>query len=512
MKQQFSLVAVLIAVGFLITSNAYAATPTLSLSAVSGGDDVQVNVTGDPNSTVTFYYNVGGPSGMFTATIGTTDANGSFSKTISTSGYAINASYSVYVAVGIQQSPTQTWPYGSTSGGTLTFSQNNITLTPGQSTSVTVYGGNGSYSITNNSNTAAVSITLSGSTITVNGVVAGSASITVCDQASHCSTLSVTVGSGTSSGSLSFSQMSPSVAIGQSVTVNVSGGSAYYVSSNSNPSIALPSMNDNVVTISGIGNGTATITICSLTNDCGTITANVGSSSGTSGTSGTNPAVTFSTTNPTIAVGQNVTVTISGSSGYFVSSNSNSNVVQANMSGNVLTLSGTNPGTSSVSVCASSGGCNTLTVTVTSATTVLTTPTVTTPTVTTSVTSNTTLLAEIRTMQSQLTQLLSAIQTMQARLTQLIAGLSTTTSVPSTIGTTPTSGHRFLNLLSLTSTGTDVTELQKLLAAKGFYSGPVTGSYGPLTEAAVKMYQTAHGISPLGYVGPSTRAALNAGQ
>mgnify|MGYP000987187687 CR=1 FL=1 len=48
-----------------------------------------------------------------------------------------------------------------------------------------------------------------------------------------------------------------------------------------------------------------------------------------------------------------------------------------------------------------------------------------------------------------------------------------------------------------------------ILAAFGIYSGPINGNFGSQTEAAVKKYQTARGISAAGYVGPSTRTALN---
>jgi|GEM_PF-2929224 len=58
----------------------------------------------------------------------------------------------------------------------------------------------------------------------------------------------------------------------------------------------------------------------------------------------------------------------------------------------------------------------------------------------------------------------------------------------------------------------DVTELQKILIADGYLNIPApTGFYGPLTQAAVKLYQAAHGISTTGYVGPLTRGALNQG-
>lgn len=74
------------------------------------------------------------------------------------------------------------------------------------------------------------------------------------------------------------------------------------------------------------------------------------------------------------------------------------------------------------------------------------------------------------------------------------------------------SSYQFTNPLKVGSKGTDVTELQKRLTAEGVYSGPINGSFGPLTEAAVKKYQTSYGLTPLGSVGPGTRAALNNGK
>ncbi len=87
------------------------------------------------------------------------------------------------------------------------------------------------------------------------------------------------------------------------------------------------------------------------------------------------------------------------------------------------------------------------------------------------------------------------------------AATPTTTAV-----TTPTATYAFTLFLGIGSTGTQVRDLQNYLAAKGFYSGPVTAYFGSLTQAAVKKYQAAHGISAVGYVGPGTRAALNAGE
>lgn len=59
----------------------------------------------------------------------------------------------------------------------------------------------------------------------------------------------------------------------------------------------------------------------------------------------------------------------------------------------------------------------------------------------------------------------------------------------------------------------DVTELQKVLIAHGYLKiAAPTGYFGPATLAAVKQYQSANSISMTGFVGPLTRAALNAGK
>lgn len=63
------------------------------------------------------------------------------------------------------------------------------------------------------------------------------------------------------------------------------------------------------------------------------------------------------------------------------------------------------------------------------------------------------------------------------------------------------------------ASGNTVTELQKILIAEGFLKiDAPTGYFGTLTYAALKAYQTAHGITPAtGYVGPKTLAELNKG-
>ena len=94
-----------------------------------------------------------------------------------------------------------------------------------------------------------------------------------------------------------------------------------------------------------------------------------------------------------------------------------------------------------------------------------------------------------------------------------------------TTSTTPTSATgSFTRALSLGSNGEDVRLLQKVLnsdpatrvATSGIGSpGRETTYFGPATEAAVKKFQVKYGIAKAGnpgygYVGPATRAKLNA--
>lgn len=62
--------------------------------------------------------------------------------------------------------------------------------------------------------------------------------------------------------------------------------------------------------------------------------------------------------------------------------------------------------------------------------------------------------------------------------------------------------------LQLDDSGEAVTALQTRLAELGYYDGPITGYYGPLTEEAIIQFQQASGLTADGIVGPSTTEAL----
>jgi peptidoglycan hydrolase-like protein with peptidoglycan-binding domain len=76
-------------------------------------------------------------------------------------------------------------------------------------------------------------------------------------------------------------------------------------------------------------------------------------------------------------------------------------------------------------------------------------------------------------------------------------------------------GYTFSANLTVGSTGSDVVALQTALMSAGYNipaiaSGAAAkGYFGSQTQAAVKLYQAAHGVPNTGFVGPLTRAALN---
>jgi len=121
--------------------------------------------------------------------------------------------------------------------------------------------------------------------------------------------------------------------------------------------------------------------------------------------------------------------------------------------------------------------------------------------------------------QSQIQTILQQIEQLQQQLAALRAQHATTT--PSTSGNHPDWGQFVCTFIDHdiawgandTATSTNVAFLQRFLTQRfsNYYpQGLVTGYYGNATQAAIKRYQAAHGISQTGYVGPLTRAAIEA--
>lgn len=171
--------------------------------------------------------------------------------------------------------------------------------------------------------------------------------------------------------------------------------------------------------------------------------------------------MSFSQNNVVLVIGQSKSITINGTGGYSITNNA-SPVITATITGNTLNLIANGFGGTGVTVCDNSSKCG----------------------------------------------VLYAVAVNQSDIQNVTVNQCPATTTNTTTSTTPTK-FVFTKYLEVDSTGAEVTELQKKLTNLGFYAGPVTGKFGPLTEAAVKKFQKEHKITQAGYVGPSTRAKLN---
>jgi peptidoglycan hydrolase-like protein with peptidoglycan-binding domain len=84
-------------------------------------------------------------------------------------------------------------------------------------------------------------------------------------------------------------------------------------------------------------------------------------------------------------------------------------------------------------------------------------------------------------------------------------------AIPKAAATSVSVNNVFVKQLVLGSKNEEVKMLQQLLQSLGFFPLDISpnGNFGPVTAKAVKKFQSAHRISPVGFVGPATRAVLN---
>lgn len=603
-------ILVLIATFVLINPNTTkAATPTVAATSV-GGDAVQLVVTGDANSSVILNYQSTNSSNAILG-LGSTNSSGQYTATINSGTYSIVSGSQFTVSVNSQVSQSYTWPYQSGSTGSFAYSQNNLsmsigqsqsvtannsysgglflssnsnpsianasivnnqitvyantagttsmnlcsvtntsycavlsvtvvgssqsltfsqtspTITPGQSLSVTVSGGSGTYSVTGNTNSSILQAYMNGASLVLYALGStGNSAVTVCStNSSNCGVINVTVGSSSNtSGSLSFSQTSITLRPNQAGTITISGGlGAYSLSSNSNQTAVQAGVSSNQLNLYGMQAGSANVIVCSSGYGCGTVVVTV-SSSGTS-------YPTLSQTSVSVGVGQSATVTVSGGSSYYISTNSNPSIATAGLNNSVVTINGVSQGTSNLAICQTGGTCSTLQITVTN----------------TTVPSTNFSIANILSVGQGLAFKISGgslpytiSPTSNAYFTASLVGgdaialigkaagsaplsvcsqngscttlnfiVSGTTGGNTNTGGATTGKYKFYNPLKLGDENQEVMELQKRLVQDGYLTATPTGYYGNATVAAIKKFQSANGLAPLGNLGPGSREILN---
>jgi hypothetical protein len=443
--------------------------------------------------------------------------NGNTVATVCSSSSTSTCS-SIYVTV--QNSGTQA----------LTFGQNNVTIVSGQNVPISISGGTGVYMVQNNPNSAVVQTSISGSVITLSTAsTSGSSSITVCStDMSSCGIINITVGT-TGSSVISFVPSSPTVSIGQGTSVTISGasGGVYYISSNSNPSIAQVTLSSNTLTIIGNTNGSSVVSVCSSLGSCGsiTITVNYVASGGN---------ISLSQTSLTLLTGQTLSIVVSGGTSPYTVVNPSPNIAQTTLSGNILTVYGAAVGSESLSVCSAEGGCIPLSVLVNGSGTTsqvvlgqtsLSLVPAQTATVTVSGSGNYYVSNNsnpgVASAQISASSVIVTATTVGAdnisicqnggQCAVLLVTVSAPTAQTNTTVTTVTQQSSYVlpRYLGFGDNGEDVLQLQKILSKEGFLSAASNGHYGPATKAAVLKFQKAHGIKQTGNVGKLTKDAID---
>ena len=473
-----------------------ASTPTLALTSSSSG--VNIAVTGaSPNATVIFNYLIDPTqtSSAYTAIdIGQTDAGGSFNVSVAQNSYGLNSGSSVYVSVYGATSSHMIWPasanYSSSSGNNLVLSQQNITLTIGQSANVVAMNAVGTLSIANNTNTKVATISIqNGSVFFVNALAVGSTVATLCVSSNGCGTLNITVQAPTQA--VSFSQVQANVVVGQSPqTINIYGSGTYYGLTNSNQNVISASIDGSNLVLTGLAVGKAVVSLCATGWQCGSITVNSLSSGSAIPTAVTAPAPSYSNQPPQIS---SISMSSNNVYGLFFGVGSTLNISFSADQG--ITNVAVKIAGAQAAVNAGSGGLYTAAYTF-NGKEVLPIPVVIT----------------FANSSGQVGQHYfwlgnSATLPVNTNITQTV---NQSADQSGSISLTFSKALR----VGMTSSGVsdpEVTALQQRLKTDKFYSGPITGYFGPLTKSALEAYQKKNGLSPIGSVGPATRALLNKG-
>lgn len=525
--------------------------PSLTLYPTVGSSVVQTTIIGaDPNVSVLLYYP--SDSVIKSLNIGTTNNAGYLNTTVDSTTYGIAVGGQVYVKANSQSSQSVSWPSYASSGN-LPLSQTSFILSTGQNIAVTA-SVSANITITNNTNSSVASATVSGNQINITALNLGTSTINVCATNIGCNTININVVSlGSSPASIYLSQNNLSLTPGQNKTVPLSGSGNYSISLNSNPGVASASVNGSNLNITAIYKGKTDINICaSGTNNsvtCSGVSVTVTEAPVTANT--TQPTLSLAQSQVNLTVGQNQSVAINGSGPFSITANSNPSAVTAFIgANNDVGLHGIAFGGANITVCQFvTSVCANVYAYVqpvgSAGTSSTEAPSISSFSVTSNNTSGSlmragnTLTITFNINQTVVTPKITvagsslkvngsgsgpytASYLVTGNETQPIqtvinfnnsAGsggqISFSFGVPSITKTATNTTIKFTQYLYVGSTGEEVTALQKYLTENSFYSGPITGKFGGLTQEAVKKYQAKHNLSQLGVVGPATRALLN---
>ncbi|MCX6795623.1 MAG: peptidoglycan-binding domain-containing protein [Candidatus Falkowbacteria bacterium] len=401
---------------------------------------------------------------------------------------------------------------GTATAPSLSFSQPSPTMSLGQNLVLPITGSTGSYSIFSNSSSNIVNASISGSSLNLNALASGGSTIVVCSSAGTCGSLTATViGSNSVSGSLALSQNNLWLSVGQNFSLTVSGGTAPYSVIQDANNIASTSINGSIITVTGVNPGSASIGICSAAGACVNLALLV---NGTSAVS--NAAISLNDNQLSLVYpGVDGVVNILGNGSYFVSSNSNSVISLASISGSQVRIIPISPGTNNISVCQNGGQCANLAVTVNAAPAISPAAVSTSsPTSTLSIPNNTLARSpegKIYFISGNTREYINSMTELKAKYgSQKFVNVSAAAInvIPDKVIASATA-FKFSGSISYGDKGQAVLELQKRLKSAKLYAGALDSKYSlPLVEA-VRKYQKNNAIKQTGNIGPMTAAMLN---
>lgn len=152
---------------------------------------------------------------------------------------------------------------------TLKLNPAKVEIAPKATATVTIGSGTAPFEV-NSSNTKIATVTTKDKTITITGVAEGSAIVKVTDKSKQTGQVVVTVKS-----SLTVDKKSAEVAVGKTVDVTVSKGTAPYTVAVKDSKIATASVKDSKITIKGIKAGKTTVTVTDKNKKSATINVTV---------------------------------------------------------------------------------------------------------------------------------------------------------------------------------------------------------------------------------------------
>ena len=472
-----------------------ASTPTLTLT--NNSSTIGISVTGaDGFASVLFKYPTDSTYSTYASIdIGQTNANGSFNVSVGPSSYGLNYGYPVYVSVDGVESSHVSWPSSTSNtqttqtSGSLVLSRQSVTLAIGQNVNVFANNSANALTINGNSNSSVASASLiQGNMVFVNAMNVGSTVITICASTDGCNNVTVTVQS--SSQSVSFSQSVAYLTVGQQpLTLSIYGPGDYYGLKNSNDGVITATTSGSNLTIYGYAVGQSVVSLCATGWQCGSLTVNVLPSGSTIPTATVLPATDYTNIPPQISSlnfsSNNVQGAFFGAattlSLNFKSNESVTNV-QVKISGSQVAVG--DAGNGSYGASYTFTGNETLPL----------------PVVISFTNSN-----------GQVGQFYYWLGNSSANLTSNTSNTQTTSNAVSSSQNIFTK-YLYMGMTKLGISDSEVTELQKYLKNKGFFTASVTGYFGSVTKSAVQAYQKNHNLNQLGAVGPSTRELLNQGK